>query len=318
MPSDKYSEIKQKIDALKDSIQEVIIGNSHTIDMAVTTMIAGGHILLEDTPGTGKTTLARTLAASIDGKFSRIQFTPDLLPADITGLNIYNRKEEAFTFVEGPIMTNILLADEINRATPRTQSALLEAMQERQVTVDGVSRPIGDPFMVIATQNPVETAGTFPLPEAQLDRFTVQLSMGFPSAQEEASMLERFGQTDPMKNTKAVITKEDIVTMREMSKTVKIHKDLIKYIVDIVQATRKDPAILMGASPRASLSLQTVAKAHALSQGRDHILPEDIKQLAADVLTHRMMYYSVTDYSGKRAIVNELLNKITVPSEDFS
>ena len=190
-------EAKKCLDSLKENIKKVIIGNEYTIDMVITTMLAGGHVLLEDTPGTGKTTLAKTVAMSIDGDFSRIQFTPDLLPADITGLNIYSQKEDAFTFVEGPIMTNVLLADEINRATPRTQSALLEAMQEGQVTVDGVSRSLGEPFIVIATQNPIETAGTFPLPEAQLDRFTMQLSMGFPTPEDEAKMLTRFEESDP-------------------------------------------------------------------------------------------------------------------------
>lgn len=312
-----FDEAKNKIDALRSNIKKVIIGNEKTIDLVITTLVAGGHVLLEDTPGTGKTTLAKVMASSIDGKFSRIQFTPDLLPADITGLNIYSQKEDAFTFVEGPIMTNILLADEINRATPRTQSALLEAMQERQVTVDGVSRLLGDPFMVIATQNPIETAGTFPLPEAQLDRFTMQLSMGFPSPEEEIAMLNRFTSSDPMSDISPVISTGDIEDMKEMAKTVKIHPDLVKYIVDIMQATRKDAAILIGASPRAALSLQTVVKARALTQGRDYVIPEDIKQLAACVLTHRMLFHSATDYEGKRQIVNALLNRINVPSEDF-
>ena len=312
-----FDEAKNKIDALRSNIKKVIIGNEKTIDLVITTLVAGGHVLLEDTPGTGKTTLAKVMASSIDGKFSRIQFTPDLLPADITGLNIYSQKEDAFTFVEGPIMTNILLADEINRATPRTQSALLEAMQERQVTVDGISRLLGNPFMVIATQNPIETAGTFPLPEAQLDRFTMQLSMGFPSPEEEIAMLNRFTSLDPMSDISPVISTGDIEDMKEMAKTVKIHSDLVKYIVDIMQATRKDAAILIGASPRAALSLQTVVKAHALTQGRDYVIPEDIKQLAACVLTHRMLFHSATDYEGKRQIVNALLDRINVPSEDF-
>ncbi|MBP5310261.1 MAG: MoxR family ATPase, partial [Lachnospiraceae bacterium] len=209
------------------------------------------------------------------------------------------------------------LADEINRATPRTQSALLEAMQEGQVTVDGVSRLLGNPFMVIATQNPIETAGTFPLPEAQLDRFTMQLSMGFPTPEEETAMLERFTSSDPMSDISPVISTGDVEDMKEMAKTVKIHPDLVKYIVDIMQATRKDAAILIGASPRAALSLQTVVKAHALTKGRDYVIPEDIKQLAVCVLTHRMLFHSATDYEGKRQIVNALLDRISVPSEDF-
>lgn len=312
-----FDEAKNKIDALRSNIKKVIIGNEKTIDLVITTLVAGGHVLLEDTPGTGKTTLAKVMASSIDGKFSRIQFTPDLLPADITGLNIYSQKEDAFTFVEGPIMTNILLADEINRATPRTQSALLEAMQERQVTVDGVSRLLGNPFMVIATQNPIETAGTFPLPEAQLDRFTMQLSMGFPSPEEEIAMLDRFTSADPMTEVKPVITTDDINDMKTMAKDVKIHTDLVKYIVDIVQATRKNQAILIGASPRASLSLQTVVKARALTNGRDYVIPDDVKELAACVLTHRMLFHSAADYAGKHQIVEGIVSQINVPSEDF-
>ena len=310
-------EAKKCLDSLKENIRKVIIGNEHTIDMVITTMLTGGHVLLEDTPGTGKTTLAKTVAMSIDGDFSRIQFTPDLLPADITGLNIYSQKEDAFTFVEGPIMTNVLLADEINRATPRTQSALLEAMQEGQVTVDGVSRPLGDPFIVIATQNPIETAGTFPLPEAQLDRFTMQLSMGFPSAEDEAKMLTRFTQSNPMDSVNAVISKEDIVDMKAMALGVSISDELVQYIVDIVQATRKNQAILIGASPRAALSLQNVAKAHALTKGRDYVTPDDIKGLALPVLTHRMLFHSATDYEGKVQILKGVLDQINVPGEEL-
>ena len=317
MAANAFEEAKIKLDALKSNIKKVIIGNEETIDMLITAMIAEGHVLLEDTPGTGKTTLAKVMAASIDAGFSRIQFTPDLLPADITGLNIYSQKEDAFTFVEGPIMTNILLADEINRATPRTQSALLEAMQERQVTVDGVSRPLEAPFMVIATQNPIETAGTFPLPEAQLDRFTMQLSMGFPTPEEEAAMLERFRTDNPLDDIKPVVTKQDIIALKDLAKTVKVHPDLIGYIVDIVQATRKNKSILIGASPRAALSLQTVAKAHALTMGRDYVTPEDIKELAVNVLAHRMLYYSASDYEGKRQTMSHILAQITVPAEDI-
>lgn len=309
---------KEKLDILRENIQKVIIGNGHTIDMVITAMVAGGHILLEATPGTGKTTLARVLARSIDGKFSRIQFTPDLMPADITGLNIYSKKEEAFVFVEGPIMTNILLADEINRATPRTQSALLEAMQEEQVTVDGTTRTLAQPFMVIATQNPIETVGTFPLPEAQLDRFAIQLSMGFPSPEEEVAILNRFSEDDPTRDVGPVITTQDIVSVRELARQVKVHQDLVQYMVAIVNATRNHSSILTGASPRATLFLQTIAKAHALSCGRDHVLPEDIKPLAADVLTHRIQFYSTTDHNSKLEIIGNLLDKITVPSEDFS
>lgn len=309
------TEAKEKLDGLKANIQKVIIGNENTIDMVITTMISGGHVLLEDTPGTGKTTLAKAMASSISGDFSRIQFTPDLLPADITGLNIFSQKDNAFTFVEGPIMTNILLADEINRATPRTQSALLEAMQEGQVTVDGNTKPLGDPFVVIATQNPIETAGTFPLPEAQLDRFTMQLSMGFPTEEEEIAMLNRFSCDNPLEEVKAVLTTEDVKDMKALAKTVTISPELVKYIVDIIQATRHSQSILMGASPRASLSLQLVAKAHALTQGRDYVVPDDIKSLVVPVLAHRMLFHTASDYAGKAETIRNILSQITVPGE---
>ena len=223
---------KQKLEGLKENIQKVIIGNAHTIDMVITTMVAGGHVLLEDTPGTGKTTLARVLARSIDGKFSRIQFTPDLMPADITGLNIYSKKEEAFVFVEGPIMTNILLADEINRATPRTQSALLEAMQEEQVTVDGTSRALGQPFMVIATQNPIETVGTFPLPEAQLDRFLMRLTMGYMEREDELKVMAREDARDIVDQLSPVTGRAEILDLKKSYREVRVSDELASYIMD--------------------------------------------------------------------------------------
>ena len=307
-----------KFDELRNNIKKVIIGNDKTIDLILTTLLAGGHILLEDTPGTGKTTLAKTLAKSIACKFSRIQFTPDLLPSDITGMSIYSKKDDRFNFIEGPVMTNILLADEINRATPRTQSALLEAMQEKQVTVDGNTHTLEAPFMVIATQNPIETAGTFPLPEAQLDRFTMQLSLGFPNAEEEYEMLMRFSTTDPLDSVDSVLTANDINDLREKSRNIKIHPDLVKYIVSIVQGTRNSSAVMLGASPRSAISLQEVSKAHALLCNRDYVLPEDIKELAPYVLSHRIIFQTATTYNERIQAVNNIISQIEVPSEDFS
>lgn len=310
--------VKTKIDVIRNGLHEVIIGNDETIDMVLTTLLAGGHVLLEDTPGTGKTTLAKALAKIVDVDFSRIQFTPDLLPADITGLNIFSQKEEKFTFIEGPIMTNILLADEINRATPRTQSALLEAMQEGQVTVDGESRALNNPFFVIATQNPIETAGTFPLPEAQLDRFTMQLSMGFPTPEQEEQLLIRFGSDNPLDRIETRISAQDIIEMKGMVRDVEIHPELVRYIVAITQATRNNSSIQIGASPRASISMQNAVKAYALLNGRDYVVPEDIKTLVVPVLAHRLLFHSVSSYQEKANILTGLISHITVPSEDFN
>ena len=317
MITDNITDIKTKLEALKDNLRKVIVGNENTIDMVLTALLCGGHVLLEDTPGTGKTTLAKALAYSMDMSFSRIQFTPDLLPADITGMNIYSRKEEEFKFVEGPIMTNILLADEINRATPRTQSALLEAMQEGQVTVDGVSRKLSNPFFVIATQNPIETAGTFPLPEAQLDRFTMQLSMGFPTAEEEKILLNRFGAEDPLSGIAPVVSVDEIAEMKKAAVGITVHPLLVDYMVNIVQETRKNASVSVGASPRATISLQNAVKAYALISGRNYVVPQDIKDLAVPLLTHRMLFHSVTGYEEKANIVRDILTRVEVPGEDF-
>jgi MoxR-like ATPase len=306
-----------KISALKSNISKVIIGRESAIDKILICLIADGHVLLEDVPGTGKTKLAKSLALSIDSKFSRIQFTPDLLPADITGLNIYNRQEEKFNFIEGPVMTNILLADEINRATPRTQSALLEAMQEGQVTVDGDTKTLKKPFFVIATQNPVETTGTFPLPEAELDRFMMELSMGDLSVEEEVNMLKRFENEEPMDSLSAVLSGEEIEEIKALLPEIKVHPDLVNYIARLADETRKDPGIYMGVSPRGSLLLLKASKAKALCEGRTTVLPDDIKELIQPVLLHRILFVNRRDKASKEQYLDAVIKRVAVPSEEF-
>lgn len=303
---------------LKDNIQKVIIGKDETILKILTAVIAGGNILLEDTPGTGKTLLSKSLARSIDASFQRIQFTPDLLPSDVTGMNIYNQKESCFTFIPGPAFCNVLLADEINRATPRTQSSLLECMEEHQITVDGKTRALDSMFFVIATQNPIETAGTYPLPEAQMDRFMMQLSMGYPKKEEELLMIDRFIVDDPLTELKPVCTKEDIAAMRECAKTIFVHPSVREYIVDIVNATRNNSYISMGASPRATLALLKAAMAYAMLHNRDYLLPDDVKELAFPVLKHRMLVYGNSDINQSKHPLQTVLDSVTVPSETFN
>ncbi|MBR6486939.1 MAG: MoxR family ATPase [Lachnospiraceae bacterium] len=303
---------------IEKNINGILIGKEDVVRLTLTGIIAGGHILIEDTPGTGKTLMAKLIAASIKGDFSRIQFTPDLLPADITGLNIYNRSKSEFEFVRGPVFTNILLADEINRATPRTQSALLESMEERQVTVDGRTYTLNEPFVVLATENPVETAGTFPLPEAQLDRFIMHLSMGSLSPADEVLMLNTIEEQGKADRVTAVCDLEDIVKIRELAHEVYIHDDLKEYLVAIVQKTRDNVKVHMGVSPRGTLWLMRAARAYAFIMGRDHVLPDDIKYLAPLVLSHRIMAYTGSDIATKRAIIGEVLSSVEVPSEDWS
>lgn len=307
-----------KISILKGNIGKVIVGKDRVVELALCALIANGHVLLEDVPGTGKTVLAKSIAASAGIDFERIQFTPDLLPTDITGLNVVNVQNGEFSFHKGPVFTSILLADEINRATPRTQAGLLECMEERQVTVDGVTRKLPDPFFVIATQNPIETAGTFPLPEAQLDRFMMKLSMGFPSQDEEKKILERALTGDRLKALEAVVTGEDILAWRQEASSVSVHKELLAYITDIVKATRNRSDVAAGVSPRGSIALLRCAQALAFIRGREYVVPEDIKELAVPVLAHRLVIpHTFGKSSSCEDIILKILDEVPVPTEEF-
>ena len=304
---------------LLENIGKVIVGKEETLQLLLAALLSGGHVLLEDMPGTGKTKLAKSLAASMEGVFSRIQFTPDLLPSDVTGMNIYNRKNGEFVLHKGPVFANVLLADEINRATPRTQAGLLECMEEHQVTIDGQRLMLESPFMVIATQNPVESAGTFPLPEAQMDRFMMRLSMGLPDQEEEVLILERFGGEDPYEKLESVITREQIQQMREAAKEVFVHPVLQTYIVELAAATRKEPELAFGVSPRGSLALMQAAKAYAALLGRSYCIPDDVRALAVPVFSHRLGFQGGRrDTARQQTLVQRILKEVPVPAEEFS
>lgn len=304
------------LNKLTQNITTVIRGQEPTIRHLLAGFSAGGHILLEDYPGTGKTTLAKTLALSINAAFKRIQFTPDLLPSDVVGLSIFNQKEVEFKLHKGPIFTNILLVDEINRTSPRTQSALLEAMAERQVSIDGTLHKLDDLFFVIATQNPIETHGTYPLPEAQMDRFALQLSLGYIEADEEVRVLQDQQATHPIHSIQACVDIADILSLQTQVKSVHISEELQHYIVQLVRASRHRDGVVLGASPRASLTLMQTAKAIALLENRDYVIPEDIQEVAIPVMAHRIILEPQARFSGQtqQRIVEEILAATKVPA----
>ncbi len=314
----EIKELKETIDTIISNINTVIVGKEKQIKLLLTAVLAEGHVLLEDVPGTGKTMLAKTFSKSIDANFKRIQFTPDLLPSDLTGINVFNQKTNEFNFICGPAFTNILLADEINRATPRTQSSLLEVMEERQITVDGETRILDKPFIVIATENPIENAGTFNLPEAQLDRFMIKLSMGYPEDDEELLLMNRFINNIRLNTIESVCNKDTIIEMQDTIKKVYVHKDIQKYIYEIVKATRNNSEINLGVSPRGTLAFLRACQSYAAINGRNFVTPDDVKDLAIPVLSHRIIVQN-TYLTSKinEDILIKILDSIDVPTEDW-
>lgn len=307
--------VSEAVGRVKENIGRVLVGKDDVVELTLAAVLSGGHILVEDVPGIGKTTLARSLAGSLDCEFRRIQFTPDLMPSDITGIHYYNQRSGEFEFRPGPVISQVVLADEINRATPRTQSALLEAMGERQLTIDEVTIPLPAPFLVIATQNPIELEGTFPLPEAQLDRFLIKLQVGYPDEEQEEEMLLRFENADPLGSLSPVATGPEILEYQAMTQRVYVDPVLRNYTVRITQATRDHSEVELGASPRATMGLYRCSQALAVMRGREYVTPDEIKQLAPYALGHRIILKSQARLRERTpdVIINEVLEQVTVP-----
>ncbi len=310
--SDRVAEGAQRVVA---AVEQVVLGKPHVVRTAVMTLIAGGHLLVEDVPGVGKTVLAKALARAVDCSVSRVQFTPDLLPSDVTGVTVYDRRTAEFDFRPGPVFANMVVADEINRASPKTQSALLECMEEHQVTVDSTTYSLAEPFMVLATQNPVEMEGTYPLPEAQRDRFTTRISLGYPHPEAELAMIDTHSSSDPVERVRPVCTAADVRAMIDAARSVHMSPELQRYVVELVSNTRSSPHVRLGASPRATLHLVRSARAWAAMAGRTHVLPDDVKEVGAAVLSHRLLLTPQARGSGPTPgeVVSQLLAKLVVP-----